>query len=103
MTGDAMAKINQVQNKCAQLLGEMKKQERELQKQKKRADTLQKEKDAAKSELNKATSMKEKLEKLSRETSNENRKLRVYALRVYVRRQFANATMTGRHQPPPRN
>jgi len=74
---DTMAQINGVQKKCTDLYREMKRQERELQKQKKKAETLQKEKDAAKSELNKATTMKEKLEKLSRETTNENRKLRV--------------------------
>jgi hypothetical protein len=55
----------------------MKRLERDYQKSKKRADQLQKEKDTAKSELSKANSLKEKLEKLSRETSNENRKLRV--------------------------
>lgn len=55
----------------------MKRLERDYQKSKKRADQLQKEKDNAKSELSKANSLKEKLEKLSRETSNENRKLRV--------------------------
>jgi Myosin-like coiled-coil protein len=55
----------------------MKRLEREYQKAKKRGDQLQKEKDSAKSELTKMTSMKEKLEKLSRETSNENRRLRV--------------------------
>jgi hypothetical protein len=74
---DNIAKIEQLQKKCTALYADMKRQERELQKQKKRADTLQKEKDTAKTELNKATSMKEKLEKLSRETNNENRKLRV--------------------------
>lgn len=55
----------------------MKRLERDHQKAKKRGDQLQKEKDTAKSELNKMTTLKEKLEKLSRETSNENRKLRV--------------------------
>jgi predicted RNase H-like nuclease (RuvC/YqgF family) len=74
---DNLNKIEQLQKKCSTLYAEMKRQERELQKQKKRADLLQKEKDTAKSELSKATSMKEKLEKLSRETNNENRKLRV--------------------------
>ena len=79
---DTIAKIDAVQKKCAQLYGDMKRQEREFQKAKKRADALQKEKDTAKSELGKATSMKEKLEKLSRETNNENRKLRVRALLI---------------------
>jgi seryl-tRNA synthetase len=74
---DNISKIEQLQKKCTALYADMKRQERELQKQKKRADALQKEKDNAKSELSKAMSMKEKLEKLSRETNNENRKLRV--------------------------
>jgi chromosome segregation ATPase len=72
-----MARIDAVQKKYTILYGDMKKLERDYQKSKKRADTLQKEKDAAKSELNKTNSLKEKLEKLSRETNNENRKLRV--------------------------
>ena len=77
---DPIAKIDQLQKKCAAFYADLKRSERELHKQKKRADTLQKEKDTAKSELNKATSMKDKLEKLSRETNNENRKLRVCRL-----------------------
>lgn len=77
---DNIHKIEQLQQKCTTLYADMKRQEREFQKQKKRADTLQKEKDNAKTELNKATSMKDKLEKLSRETNNENRKLRVCAV-----------------------
>lgn len=79
---DNMHKIDQLSKKCSNLYADMKRQERELQKQKKRADTLQKEKDTAKTELNKATSMKEKLEKLSRETNNENRKLRADVQRL---------------------
>ena len=55
----------------------MKRLERDHQKAKKRADQFQKEKDTAKSELNKMTSLKDKLEKLSRDTSTDNRKLRV--------------------------
>jgi chromosome segregation ATPase len=80
-------KIDQLQKKCSQFYAEMKRQEREFQKQKKRADTLQKEKDNAKTELNKATSMKEKLEKLSRETNNENRKLRVCEMAWHARKR----------------
>ena len=60
----------------------MKRLEREYQKAKKRGDTLQKEKDNAKSELTKVASMKDKLEKLSRETNNENRKLRVGPIKL---------------------
>ncbi|KAF2429910.1 hypothetical protein EJ08DRAFT_590124 [Tothia fuscella] len=77
-----LARIDAVQKKYTALLTDMKRLERDYQKSKKRADTLQKEKDAAKSELNKTTSLKEKLEKLSRETSNENRKLRAEAQRL---------------------
>jgi len=79
---DNIHKIEQLHKKCTALYADMKRQELELQKQKKRADTLQKEKDNAKTELNKATSMKEKLEKLSRETNNENRKLRADVQRL---------------------
>ncbi|KAE9966028.1 hypothetical protein BLS_003624 [Venturia inaequalis] len=73
---DPLARVNEIQKRFTTLVGEMKRLERDHQKSKKRADQLQKEKDTAKSELSKATSLKEKLEKLSRETSNENRKLR---------------------------
>lgn len=55
----------------------MKRVEQEYQKAKRRGDQLQKEKDTAKTELGKLATMKDRLEKLSRETSNENRKLRV--------------------------
>lgn len=72
-----LARIDAVQKKYAQLFGDMKRLEREHIKQKKRADALQKEKDTAKSELTKMVALKDKLEKLSRETSTENRKLRV--------------------------
>ena len=74
---DNIQKIEQLHKKCTAFYADMKRQERESQKQKKRADALQKEKDNAKAELTKATSLKDRLEKLSRETSNENRKLRV--------------------------
>lgn len=79
---DNIQKIEQLQKKCTTFYADLKRQEREFAKQKKRADTLQKEKDTAKTELNKATSMKEKLEKLSRETNNENRKLRADVQRL---------------------
>jgi ribosome-binding ATPase YchF (GTP1/OBG family) len=72
-----LARIEVIRKKYAELYGDMKRLERDHQKAKKRGDQLQKEKDAAKSELTKMNSLKEKLEKLSRETNNENRKLRV--------------------------
>lgn len=54
----------------------MKRTEREHQKAKKRGDQLQKEKDAQRSELNKVTTMKDKLDKLSRDFAKENKKLK---------------------------
>jgi ribosome-binding ATPase YchF (GTP1/OBG family) len=66
-----------VQKRYAALLADMKNLEREHMKVKRKHDVVQKERDTAKSELSKLTSMRDKLEKLSRETSTENRKLRV--------------------------
>jgi hypothetical protein len=79
---DPLARADAVQKKYTQLLGEMKRTEREYQKQKRRGDQLQKERDTSKSELGKMTTMKDKLEKLSRETTIENRKLRVSRIRA---------------------
>lgn len=73
----AIARIDYVQKRYAALVGEMKKLEREHRAAKRKADLMQKERDNAKTELTKMTSVKDKLEKLSRETTNENRKLRV--------------------------
>lgn len=69
-------KIDTIQRKYSELLAEMKRTEREHIKSKKRADQLQKEKDTQRSELTKATTMKDKLEKLSRELTKENKKLK---------------------------
>jgi hypothetical protein len=55
----------------------MKRLEREHQKAKKRGDQLQKEKDAQRTELNRANAMKDKLEKLSRDVTKENKKWKV--------------------------
>lgn len=85
---DHIARAEAIQKKYLQLYGDMKRLEREYQKTKRRADTMQKERDTAKSELSKATGMKDKLEKLSRETSVENRKLRVGAASDSVICQF---------------
>jgi predicted RNase H-like nuclease (RuvC/YqgF family) len=72
-----ISKMETVQRKYSELLAEMKRTEREHIKAKKRGDQLQKDKDAQRSELTKANSMKEKLEKLSRELTKENKKLKV--------------------------
>lgn len=55
----------------------MKKLERDHAKSKKRADLLQKESDKAKSENSKTGTMKDKLEKLCRELTKENKKMKV--------------------------
>ncbi|KAF2795613.1 hypothetical protein K505DRAFT_10129 [Melanomma pulvis-pyrius CBS 109.77] len=71
-----LSRLEVVQKKYAELLAEMKRTEREHQKAKKRGDQLQKEKDAHRSELNKVTTMRDKLDKLSREFAKENKKLK---------------------------
>jgi chromosome segregation ATPase len=70
-------RLEVVQRKYSELLAEMKRTEREHVKAKKRADQLQKEKDAGRAELNKVTAVKDKLEKLSRDVTRENKKLKV--------------------------
>ena len=55
----------------------MRRLERDHLKSKKRADQLQKEKDQGRSELSKTISIKEKLEKLCRELTRENKKIKV--------------------------
>ena len=72
-----LSRLEVVQKKYAELLADMKRTEREHQKAKKRGDQLQKEKDAQRSELNKVTTMRDKLDKLSRDFAKENKKLKV--------------------------
>ncbi|KAF2671351.1 hypothetical protein BT63DRAFT_399692 [Microthyrium microscopicum] len=74
---DPLSKATLIQERWAKLLTEMKRLERDNQKSKRRADTLQKERDTAKSELTKMTSIKDKLEKLSRDSMSNNKKLQV--------------------------
>jgi seryl-tRNA synthetase len=71
-----LSRLEVVQKRYSELLSDMKRTEREHQKAKKRGDQLQKEKDAQRSELNKMTTMKEKLDKLSRDFAKENKKLK---------------------------
>ena len=73
-----LQKIDHLTKRCADLLAEMKRLERESIKNKKRGDQLQKDKDNSRNELNKTTSLKEKLEKLCRELQKENNKLKVW-------------------------
>jgi DNA repair exonuclease SbcCD ATPase subunit len=69
-------KIDIVHRKYTELLSEMKRLERDHTKAKKRGDQLQKEKEEVNKNLIKEKSMREKLEKLSRELTRENKKLK---------------------------
>lgn len=71
------AKLELVKDRYAKLLAEMKRTQRDYTKAKKRDQSLQKEKDAGRAEITKVTAMKDKLEKLSRSLSDENKKLKV--------------------------
>lgn len=72
-----MSNLDVVQKKYSELLADMRRLDRDHVKSKKRADQLQKEKDQSRSELSKTISMKEKLEKLCRELTRENKKMKV--------------------------
>lgn len=72
-----LMRLEALQKKYAELLADMKRLDRENFKSRKRADQLQKEKDQGRSELSKTVSMKEKLEKLCRELTRENKKMKV--------------------------
>lgn len=75
-----LLRLDALQKKYTELLHEMKRLERDYQKAKKRGDQLQKEKDAQRTELNKVTVMKDKLEKMSRDFTKENKRLKVSAI-----------------------
>ena len=75
--GTPMEKIEALQKRNQELLGEMKKLEREYTKVKKRSDQLQKERDTSRSELNRTTGLKEKMEKVARDFTKDNKKIRV--------------------------
>ena len=70
------SKLDIVQRKYTELLGEMKRVERDHAKAKKRGDQLQKEKEEISKERTRERGLKEKLEKLSRELTRENKKLK---------------------------
>lgn len=74
---EPLNRIETLQRKYSELLADMKKLERDHAKNKKRADLLQKESDKAKSENNKTNTLKEKLEKLCRELTKDNKKMKV--------------------------
>ncbi|CAL5873748.1 uncharacterized protein PFLUO_LOCUS8030 [Penicillium psychrofluorescens] len=71
-----MTRLEAVHKKYTELLADMKKLDRDYAKSKKRADQLQKDQDKGKSELSKTVTMKDKLEKLCRELTKENKKVK---------------------------
>ena len=75
-----MTRLETVHKKYTELLADMKKLDRDYSKSKKRSDQLQKDQDKGKSELNKTVTMKDKLEKLCRELTKENKKVKVSAV-----------------------
>lgn len=77
-----LSRLEVVQKKYTDLLADMRRVEREYAKSKKRAEQLQKERDVGRSELSKMVSMKEKMEKLSRELQKEKQKLKVKCRRM---------------------
>lgn len=81
-----MTRLETVHKKYTELLADMKKLDRDYTKSKKRADQLQKDQEKGKSELNKTVTMKDKLEKLCRELTKENKKVKVRHRHRY--RQF---------------
>jgi DNA repair ATPase RecN len=72
-----MTRLETVHKKYTELLADMKKLDRDHTKSKKRADQLQKDQDKGKSDLSKTITMKDKLEKLCRELTKENKKVKV--------------------------
>lgn len=72
-----MTRLEAVSKKYTELLADMKKLDRDYAKSKKRADQLQKEQEKGKSEFGKTVTMKDKLEKLCRELTKENKKVKV--------------------------
>ena len=72
-----LKKVETVTKRYLDLYADMKRLERENAKSKRRADQLQKDKDHSRSEISKASSAKDKMEKLSRELSRENKKIKV--------------------------
>jgi chromosome segregation ATPase len=75
--GTPLEKMEALQKRYSDLMADMKRTEREYVKGKKRSEQLQKERDAQRVELNKSNSVKEKLEKLAREFTKDNKKLKV--------------------------
>ena len=79
-----LIRLEVVQKKYTELLADMKRLDRENTKSKKRADQLQKERDQGRSELSKTVTLKEKLEKLCRDFTRDNKKMEVSSTDIRV-------------------
>ena len=79
-----LSRLEAVQTKYTELLGKMKRLDQENARNKKRGDLFQKEKETQRTELTKTVSMKEKLEKLCRELTRENKKVKVGTFYSYI-------------------
>ena len=88
-----MTRLETVHKKYTELLADMKKLDRDYTKSRKRADQLQKDQDKGKSELNKTVTMKDKLEKLCRELTKENKKVKVRPIGPLCRSSLTHACM----------
>ena len=77
--GTPLERVDALQRRNTELFADMKRLEREHVKNKKRADQLQKEKDSGRNELSKTVILKDKLEKLCRELTRENKKMKVFS------------------------
>jgi hypothetical protein len=91
-----MSRLEAVQKRYTELLQDMKRTERDHIKAKKRGDQLQKEKDAQKTEMNKVVAMKDKLEKLSRDLTKENKKLKEDVHRISMNESRAKEELHNR-------
>lgn len=90
------SRLEAVQKRYTELLQDMKRTERDHIKAKKRGDQLQKEKDAQKTEMNKVVAMKDKLEKLSRDLTKENKKLKEDVQRISMNESRAKEELHNR-------
>lgn len=93
---DPIARIDLLQRKYEDLVGEMKKVEREFAKTKKKSDQQTKDLDKTKSELNKTATMKDKLEKLCRELTKDSKKLKDDNKRLEDSEKAARETINDR-------
>lgn len=97
-----LIRLEAVQKKYTELLADMKRLDRENTKSKKRADQLQKERDQGRSELSKTVTLKEKLEKLCRDFTRDNKKMEVRSIVISIRVKYRDRGSLTRISDPDR-